>query len=117
MTEDLTGKLPESWNCIDCGVDTAPGCLNRKQMEQRIAEIGEEAWKHGGIQFRNKSQSEVYIVRDQVWKDAGNAKGCLCVGCLEKRIDRKLKSKDFQRSHPLNFMPGTPRLLDRQKRH
>ena len=77
MTDDLTGLIPESWNCIDCGLDTAPGCLNRQQMEERVAKIGEEAWENGGIQFKNKSQSEVYIVRDRVWKDAGNVTGCL----------------------------------------
>ena len=115
MTDDLTGLIPESWNCIDCDLDTAPGCFNRQQMEQRIEKIGEEAWERGGIQFKNKSQSEIYIVHDRVWKDAGNVKGCLCIGCLEKRLGRKLRPKDFQRKHPFNDFPSTPRLLDRKK--
>jgi hypothetical protein len=34
---DLRGKVPESWACIDCGVNTAPGHLNREQMEQALA--------------------------------------------------------------------------------
>jgi hypothetical protein len=28
--------------------------------------------------------------------------GCLCIGCLERRIGRKLKPKDFERNHPFN---------------
>jgi hypothetical protein len=39
--------------------------------------------------------------------------GCLCIGCLEKRIGRRLKPKDFT-DHPFNQLPGTPRLLNRR---
>ena len=44
--------------------------------------------------------------------------GCLCIGCLEKRIGRKLKPKDFLRGHPFNRpqLPGTKRLLERRGR-
>jgi hypothetical protein len=40
----------------------------------------------------------------------------LCIGCLEKRLGRRLKPKDFQRDHPFNayHMPCTPRLRDRR---
>jgi len=34
---NLEGKVPESWACIDCGINTAPGNLNREQMEQALA--------------------------------------------------------------------------------
>ena len=42
--------------------------------------------------------------------------GCLCIGCLEKRIGRRLKPKDFLRGDPFNddLLPGTPRLLKRR---
>jgi hypothetical protein len=64
-------------------------------------------------------RSEVYTVRDAVWKKAGMEQmgGCLCIGCLEKRLGRKLKPKDFLRGHALNnpIFPGTPRLLRRRK--
>jgi hypothetical protein len=42
--------------------------------------------------------------------------GCLCIGCLEKRLGRKLRPKDFQRDHPFNRpnVPGTPRLMKRE---
>src|SRR5262249_36128621 len=32
---DLTGVTPESWNCIDCGINTWPGCPSRIEMERR----------------------------------------------------------------------------------
>src|ERR1700730_7195455 len=42
--------------------------------------------------------------------------GCLCIGCLEKRLKRPLKPKDFARSHEFNNpgIPGTPLLLKRR---
>jgi hypothetical protein len=39
--------------------------------------------------------------------------GCLCIGCLEKRIGPTLTPKEFSRKHPLNKMPDTERLLVR----
>ena len=42
--------------------------------------------------------------------------GCLCIGCLEKRIGRVMRPKDFEREHPFNMVPGTPRLMKRQGR-
>jgi hypothetical protein len=43
--------------------------------------------------------------------------GCLCIGCLEERLARKLKAKDFPRDHPFNDsrMPASPRLRERRK--
>jgi hypothetical protein len=34
--------------------------------------------------------------------------GCLCIGCLEKRLNRVLRPKDFQRGHPFNIAAGHP---------
>jgi hypothetical protein len=61
--------------------------------------------------------SEVYTVRDAIWEKAGMEPfgGCLCIGCLEKRLGRRLKPKDFDWNHPFNALPGTPRLLNRRK--
>ncbi len=44
---------PESWNCVDCGVHTAPGMLNRVEMEKAIeAAKAEGKWGGGqGIQI------------------------------------------------------------------
>jgi hypothetical protein len=40
--------------------------------------------------------------------------GCLCIGCIEKRIGRELKPKDFEPYHAFNDMPGTTRLMKRR---
>ena len=60
---------------------------------------------------------EVYMVREKVWAEAGMEPygGCLCIGCLEKRLGRRLRPKDFQRNHPFQALPGTDRLLGRRK--
>jgi hypothetical protein len=36
----LKGITPESWHCVDCGVDTAPGNLGRVQMEEDFRKNG-----------------------------------------------------------------------------
>jgi hypothetical protein len=117
-TLDFKGKFPESWLCIDCGFNTGPGLLNREQMEKAARELG-EAW-HKGASVRQEftSDSEVYTVRSHVWAEAGvdPMGGCLCIGCLEKRIGRRLKPIDFPRGHAFNGddRPGTPRLVSRR---
>ena len=40
--------------------------------------------------------------------------GCLCIGCLEKRLGRQLRPTDFDTSHPFNCAPGTTRLMERR---
>ena len=84
---DPRGKTPEGWCCVDCGA--------------AITNLAPEA----------------YTVRNTVWKAAGMERmgGCLCVGCLEKRLGRRLRPKDFTR-HALNTMPGTDRLIERRNR-
>jgi hypothetical protein len=44
----------------------------------------------------------------------GDMGGCLCIGCLEKRISRTLVPKDFDRRHAFHVLPGTARLLNRR---
>ncbi len=40
--------------------------------------------------------------------------GCLCIGCLEKRIGRRLTPEDFP-DHVFNTsIPGSPRLMERR---
>jgi hypothetical protein len=93
--------------------------LNRVELEKAI-EAAQSAGKWGddqGIEQKIDNQSEVYHVGDTVWKAAGMEPfgGCLCMGCLEKRLGRKLKPKDFLRHHPFNSLPGTPRLIKRRQ--
>ena len=113
------GLVSESHLCIDCGFDTAPGLFDRAESEAIVAKMG-KLWDAGYAMPTQTidDRSEVYMVRQTVWKAAGMAPwgGCLCIGCLEKRIGRRLSPKDFLRDHPFNQMPGTPRLLDRRGR-
>lgn len=112
----LKGHMSESHLCIDCGFNTSPGCLNRIETEQAIRDLGDK-WRSGeGIPMSLSSRDETYMVRDKVWKEAGMIPwgGCLCIGCLEKRLGRRLKPKDFVRGHPFNSAPGTERLLNRR---
>ena len=34
---DVKGRVPETWACIDCGINTAPSHLNREQMGRTFA--------------------------------------------------------------------------------
>jgi hypothetical protein len=100
---------PESWNCIDCGFNTGPGMSTRAELAQAFAE-------DRSVQNTINNRSEVYAVRKAIWAKAGNPDGCLCVACIEKRLRRKLKAKDFDRAASFNRpdIPGTPRLLERR---
>ena len=94
------------WHCIDCGTNTAPGIDRDKLILNR----------GGAVTITIDENSEVYWVRAHVWQLIGNPEGSLCIGCLETRLGRRLKRKDFLRGHPFNHptMPGTPRLLARR---
>src|SRR4051812_25386893 len=109
---DLRGLIPESWACCDCGINTAPGCPNRQQAEEALA----RDWNKQGFENTFGELSEVYSVKAKVWKAAGmdDFGGCLCIGCLERRLGRTLVPKDFVRRHPFNSLPGTERLLARR---
>ena len=86
-------KTPESWCCVDCGTATT----NLAGKDTPVY------------------RPEAYMVRNTVWKAAGMEPmgGCLCVVCLEKRLGRRLRPKDFTR-YP--FDARTERLLDRRNR-
>jgi hypothetical protein len=111
VTEFVDTNTPLTWDCVDCGMNTAPGFKGRLGLANDIA-------IHGVSHGECNNESELYFVHDAIWKRAGILPfgGCLCVGCLEKRIGRKLKPKDFDWSHPFNQMPGTKRLINRRGR-
>jgi hypothetical protein len=116
---DLRGTVPESWLCADCAVNTAPGLLNRADMEKAIKTAAAVAKLEGtewSVPQKVDDTSEVYTVRERVWQAAGMEAmgGCLCIGCLEQRLGRRVKLKDFLRNHPFNSFPGTERLIDRR---
>jgi hypothetical protein len=106
------GNVTEDWLCIDCGVNTAPGMLDGKTIIEHF-----NAGAKVAPQQKIGPDSEVYMVRDVIWKKAGMEPfgGCLCIECLERRLGRKLKPKDFDWNHEFNAMPGSQRLLKRQK--
>jgi hypothetical protein len=121
---DYRGLTPETWCCIDCGVNTAPGFPNRVETENffRAKEKAGVLWTGpDGQELKFNKHAEVYTVRDAVWKAAGMEPmgGCLCIGCLEKRIGRKLRPKDFLRNHPFNYdnIPCTERLRSKRTKN
>lgn len=105
-------NVPKTWRCIDCGINTAPGCSDREQMRQALS----VDWAGQGVSQTIDEFSEIYIVKNKVWQAAGTAPfgGCLCIACLEQRLGRTLTPGDFQRHHPFNRMPGTDRLRRRR---
>jgi len=120
---DLKGKTPESWVCIDCGINAAPGHPTRVEYErlyktsvvmQQLTQADPASMIVATYTFNE--HCEVYTVRDSVWKAAGMEPmgGCLCIGCLEDRLGRKLTPKHFPRRHPFNSLPGTERLIERR---
>ena len=98
---DLEGLYPDSWACVDCGVNTAPGLPIRAEVANAYAAGALKV--EPGVTFHITDQCEIYTVRDSVWKAAGMAPkgGCLCIGCLEVRLGRMLVSADFT-SAPIN---------------
>jgi hypothetical protein len=107
----LKGLMSESHQCVDCGFNTAPGWPPRELAEYLMS-------RDGGCSLTLTPDAEVYIVKDSVWEATGLASygGCLCVGSLERRIGRKLNTKDFVRNHPFNSpdMPCSERLWERR---
>ena len=84
-----------TYHCKDCGMDTMP-CTGKRGC-------------------RRKGRSEYYMVRDKLWGTAGMKRGFLCVGCLERRVGRRLRAKDFTPA-PINDPSpwDTPRLAARK---
>ena len=78
----LIGLMSEHHLCIDCGFNTAPGNPTRVEVELAFMD-GQD-----GIPFQYSSGCEIYMVKDKIWRAAGMEPygGCLCIGCLEKRI-------------------------------
>jgi len=75
----------KKWLCLDCGVDTG--------------KIGEH-----------------YFVSTPIWMSiVGTNKGMLCIGCLEKRLGRKLVPSDFTQCYINNpkYNGMSTRLLSR----
>jgi hypothetical protein len=116
MSPNLRSTLSESHNCVDCGFDTAPGLRTRAEAEEAVNAQIAAGIKKWSVPMEVSSASELYIVHDHVWKTSGMESwgGCLCIGCLERRIGRRLTPDDFP-DHVFNtHLPGTPRLMERR---
>jgi hypothetical protein len=100
-------STPEHWRCVDCDWNTAPGVPGRAALMASVA---------GGALSLYTDNQELYSVSDRVWRKAGNPRGCLCIGCLEARLGRRLLPKDFPKGDPFNFpwFPASERLRDRR---
>jgi hypothetical protein len=107
--DKAAGDRTDSWICVDCGFNTAPGFANAERTAKALR-------AYGYIKNRVCEKSEIYFVKSRVWQAANidGWGGCLCIGCLENRLDRKLRPRDFDREHPFNSMPGTARLRSRR---
>jgi hypothetical protein len=105
-------NIVETWLCIDCGVNTQPGVPSGPEIRVAFAMGAEEI----PTEFNDKT--EVYDVKDVIWEQARMRpwSGCLCIGCLERRIGRQLRPRDFS-AHDAKawaHLPCTDRLLDRR---
>jgi hypothetical protein len=121
-TTNFKGVAPESWCCVDCGINTAPGLPTRVEVE-RAYRTSVAVKKLTGQEtpfpmMELNEYSEVYAVHETVWKAAGMEPlgGCLCIRHLEERLGRQLQPKDFPRRHPNNgpHLPCTLRLWQRR---
>jgi hypothetical protein len=99
---------------VDCSINTWPGFPTRIEQERVFAPNILRA-EEPSIPLTVDENCEAYAVKNSVWAAADMEPhgGCLCIGCLEKRLGRRLRPKDFSR-HPFNDLPGTPRLLNRR---
>ena len=94
-------SVPESWLCADCGYDTAPYLPAKAQVRAWCKAVGYERAADEVADRRTAlahdpavaSRCEIYMVKPAVWAQAGMEPfgGCLCVGCLELRLGRRLK--------------------------
>jgi hypothetical protein len=115
---DMFGLIPDSYICVDCGMDTWPGHQTRAEVERsmRAAKAAGKTWK---TSMTFTSETEVYYVHPHVWEASGVGfwNGCLCIGCLEKRLGRQLQPFDFMAEHADGFndpnLPGTRRRFER----
>ncbi|MET9876549.1 hypothetical protein ABZZ36_18270 [Actinacidiphila glaucinigra] len=65
-----------------------------------------DQWQHDCADCRTDCSDERYMVHDEVWAAAGMCPfGFLCIGCIERRLGRRLAAADFL-DVPLNYAPG-----------
>ena len=92
--------------CAPC-IDTCSIFVLRESDRRRFRELAREWAKQAETIFcadcgeDTDEIDEGYFVNDDVWAQSGGGRKVLCIGCLEKRIGRRLNSRDF----PPDFSP------------
>ena len=68
-----------------------------ERTEEAIRTTDDEMTNCVDCRWNTPLLGEWYMVRDSVWKAAGIEAmgGCLCIGCLEERLGRRLTPEDF----------------------
>jgi hypothetical protein len=98
-------------------MNTAPGCSGRAEVEDKFNQhnvlLNDQ---NNRVEQSFGEDSEVYMVKKRVWTaaDMDDFSGCLCIGCLELRLGRTLRPRDFT-NHPFNSLPCTDRLAMRRR--
>jgi hypothetical protein len=89
--------------CKDCGMDTEPWPPRRGTQEHYV--VKDDVWRQAGMPSGERDPDDLSI----------RGGGFLCVGCIEKRLGRLLTLDDFpSRVHwLLKGCQNTPRLLSR----
>lgn len=109
VEEIVAQGVPPSWECVDCGMNTGPGLQTAKQVT--------DAFNRGeGSPCSFDSQTELYVLKGALWERVTQSRTeqILCIGCVERRLGRKLRPRDFDDSQ-INRLPGTARLLSRRE--
>jgi len=91
-------------HCQDCSTRDRPTVLMVRWL--------------GGFGGSGGSDREWFMLKDSVWNLAQRhrPRRFLCVGCLERRLGRRLTAADFRRSAKVNFVSyKSPRLLRRMR--
>ena len=101
---DALGHTAFDVHCVDCGTNCCPA-----------------VWEGCTVLPALPHTWEFYWVHDKVWTRSGMGEldGSLCVGCLEARLGRRFRPKDFNFSRSENQLALfyiTPRLAKRQGR-
>jgi hypothetical protein len=75
----------DSTRCVDCGVETQPKNPGATHDYEQFVVL-DEVWQAAGMPL-GKVDPKSFVL-----KGGG---GCLCVGCIERRLGRKLTNADF----------------------
>ena len=92
-------------DCIDCGE-------NVMQIMEYSYMVKAQVWESAGMPRPSRAACEIAcllfeagLISLESTRRHLDSGGKLCIGCLEKRLGRQLKRKDFKMSIPLNNFP------------